>query len=135
MPDRIVLHETGAVREQFPFDHASVYAGALRRLAARCRFGAEKYGDGLNYRKGLPISDTYSHAMQHLLRWRESELSGVPSDEDELAAAMWGIMVLMFEEDVRYGATKRNNLDPESAGLGPAEVPRSPSARDPRSCR
>jgi hypothetical protein len=119
MPDRIVLHETGAVREQFPFDHASVYAGALRRLAARCRFGAEKY----------------SHAMQHLLRWRESELSGVPSDEDELAAAMWGIMVLMFEEDVRYGATKRNNLDPESAGLGPAEVPRSPSARDPRSCR
>lgn len=80
--------------------------------------GALKFGE-VNWKKGLPTSDTINHTILHLKKWNEKfqELkfkygSSVPAMEqirkemrefskldDHLAGAAWGLFALMFQED------------------------------------
>lgn len=77
--------------------------------------GALKYGE-CNWEKGLPTSDVINHIYDHLttyvnqfrvaLRNSNGDMNFVQTclrtdskREDDLAAAMWGIVVLMHQED------------------------------------
>lgn len=86
--------------------------------------GALKYGES-NWQKGLPTSDVLNHAINHLLAYQDAfhnaliqcieESKQADTDynvmenvrillmnkfhgDDELAGAMWGICVLMYQE-------------------------------------
>jgi len=77
--------------------------------------GALQYGE-CNWMKGLPTSDVYNHIMNHLIKYGNElnnalnlygddmdnirlYMRNVTNKDDELAGAMWGLMVLMFQED------------------------------------
>lgn len=104
-----------------------IYKRAIDRLASRCTGspetgGAHKYGEG-NWQKGLPTSDTINHIIDHITKWQDtfrSALTGAinkgvdpqfmmghvqhvmeihTQNDDDLAGAMWGIMVLMYQEE------------------------------------
>lgn len=68
------------------------------RLAARYQLGAEKYGE-VNWQHGLAdrayVLDRANHALDHLHRAVEQIRSGAVSNDDDLAAALWGIIFLM----------------------------------------
>ena len=65
---------------------------ALRRLAQILERGAVKY-DAHNWEKGSP----YSRLMESTLRHLNQYLEGM-RDEDHLAAAMFGCMVMIHQE-------------------------------------
>ena len=85
--------------------------------------GALKYGES-NWERGLPTSDTINHIMHHLTSWTEtfrqamigamnlgitdekevmdyvlSHMKEHSNTDDDLAGAMWGICVLMRQEE------------------------------------
>lgn len=84
--------------------------------------GALKYGEG-NWEKGLPTSDVINHVIGHLLAYQDcfrnnlylgiikgfegkelmefvkQQMRAFTAHDDELAGAMWGISVLMHQED------------------------------------
>lgn len=84
--------------------------------------GALKYGEG-NWEKGLPTSDVINHSINHLLNYQEQfrvaltagiheglvgealmnhvrkEMKSASAHDDDLAAAVWGISVLMSQEE------------------------------------
>lgn len=85
--------------------------------------GAYKYGES-NWERGLPTSDVINHVMNHLTNWveefrsqmayninkiskdKEEIMSNVrmvmksqSREDDDLAAAMWGLCVLMYQEE------------------------------------
>jgi hypothetical protein len=73
--------------------------GPLRRLALRYTMGAQKYGEW-NWQKGLPLSDTFNHIVEHLLSARADLMKGhALTVDDDLAGAAWGIFTLMFFQD------------------------------------
>lgn len=90
-------HESGAKRsERSTFRFDLIPADALRRLAFRYNVGVDKYGAD-NWKKGLPVSDTFNHVIDHLFH----ALDGTkPSEGDHLAAAAWGIFALIYEEEM-----------------------------------
>lgn len=96
---------SGAKRDEVKPRYDLIESCALRRLAERCTLGAKKYGD-YNWQKGLPPSDVFNHVIDHLLLYREKlgvpdglhAIEGLKSDDD-LAGAMWGIMVLMWQQE------------------------------------
>ena len=110
-----VVHPTGAKRSQLMPHYASidelflwrlaqVHTGAPKgehRLDPRTGFqyhgGDLEYGRG-NWRKGLPMVDTFGHLMRHLYDWKEMIDQGEMPANDELGAAAWNIEVLMHFE-------------------------------------
>jgi hypothetical protein len=76
-----------------------IKSSLLDRLAARLELGASKYGEN-NYQKGLAdkefLADRYNHILAHLLAYKTD---GCKND-DNLAAAAFGIMLLMEAETV-----------------------------------
>jgi len=68
------------------------------RLANRYKLGMEKYGEG-NWQRGLHdrdfVLDRANHALQHMHRGVEAFRANLDYDDDDLAAAMWGIICLM----------------------------------------
>jgi hypothetical protein len=94
--------DTGAVRstdtDHVRYDLVSPYA--LRRLAARYKMGADKYGDG-NYLKGFPVHDVLNHTLNHLFLY----MAEGNRNDDNLAAAMWNIATIIHFEE-----TKREEL-------------------------
>lgn len=95
----IINEEGRAARELSPFPYNTIFWLAIKRVTEVVfREGAENYGPN-NWRKGLPFSDTFNHAMNHLIRWKLKQLNIIPKDEeDDLAKAFWGIGVLMEHE-------------------------------------
>lgn len=71
-----------------------IYPVMLKRLALRCKFGELKYGDAVGYRYPRPTSTYYDSTMRHLVEYIAGENS-----EDHLAAAIWNIMAMMFNEE------------------------------------
>ena len=75
------------------------------RLANRYRLGMKKYGEG-NWQRGLAdrdfILDRANHTLQHIHRAIEHIRAGTcrDYDDDDLAAAMWGIICLMAAQSV-----------------------------------
>src|SRR5262245_63453802 len=114
-----VTFDTGAQRSATMPRYDLIPQCALRRLAARFEMGL-KYGEH-NYKLGLPFDDTYNHILDHLSSYchrrkyllehdhhRQEDLRGpalnkamdeIQTDGDDLAAAMWGIVALMFFEE------------------------------------
>ncbi len=67
---------------------------SLFRMALRFEHGAEEHGDR-NWENGLPMSkNIVSPTVRHLEKWLAGE-----DDEDHLAAAAWGIMAWMYNEE------------------------------------
>jgi hypothetical protein len=87
--------ESGAVRSTDSNDvrYDLIPPEALRRLAERFARGSKKYGDD-NWKKGFPIGNILNHLQNHLEKWK---LEGCLTD-DNLGAAMWGIVALMWYE-------------------------------------
>ena len=62
----------------------------LRRLAIRLQDALEFYEEN-NWKKGIPDKNLYSSCLRHLIQFHNGEV-----DEDHLAAAVFNIMVLMW---------------------------------------
>lgn len=84
--------------------------------------GALKYGEG-NWEKGLPTSDVINHIFEHLINYQErfrieltkaihegrtgenlmlavrTEMNRHSRQDDDLAGAVWGLSVLMRQEE------------------------------------
>lgn len=94
--DTGVEYATGAVRskdvELVRYDLISPIG--LRRVAATCHEGAEKYDD-FNWEKGMPIGDLLNHAIAHAYNY----LSGDRS-EDHLAHAAWNLLAAIHSEEL-----------------------------------
>lgn len=89
---------SGAKRAEVKPRYDLIEPCATRRLAARCGVGAERYGD-YNWQKGLPPEDVYNHIIDHLTLYREKMRNGETDGDDDLAGAMWGVMVLMWQQE------------------------------------
>lgn len=76
---------------------------AIRRVAARCQLGAEKYAEH-NEKKGMPMSRFVDSSLRHIYQYLEGDRS-----EDHLAAAAWNLMGLMHTED----GIARGSLSPD----------------------
>jgi len=87
--------ETGAVRSTDAdgerFDLLS--PPAMRRLAAVCAEGAEKYS-AHNWERGMPVTDLLNHGLRHLFLY----LAG-NRDEDHLGHALWNIAGAIHSEE------------------------------------
>jgi hypothetical protein len=93
-PEGRQVFESGAVRDHVElarYDLIPVHC--LRRLGQIYSEGAVRYKP-YNWTKGMPFSDVYNHAMEHLAKWREGDRS-----EDQLAKVAWGIFTLMYYEE------------------------------------
>jgi len=114
---------TGAVRSSTEPRYDLIPYIALDRIAKRFTGsigpegptgGAFKYGEG-NWEKGLPTSDVINHTIEHILNWsdafRESlknnkgdmnqvwyEMRRHSQEDDDLAGAAFGLIVLMYQE-------------------------------------
>lgn len=123
---------SGAKRSRLMPRYDLITAIALERLAVRCTGhmtpegpsgGSLKYGD-YNWEKGLPLTDTLNHTIEHLFKFRDrlAELRKLPPDirsqeirnywldvkgngtDDDLGAAMWGCMALItYLDRGQYG--------------------------------
>ena len=91
--------ETGAVRDRAVgkgrFDLLSTQM--LMRLARHYEAGSIKYSDR-NWENGMPFSVYVDAAMRHLVKY----IAGW-NDEDHLAAAIWNLAALVFQEEKNPG--------------------------------
>jgi hypothetical protein len=132
---------SGAKRSELKPRYDLIPSVPLRRLAARYAMGAERYGE-YNWQKGLPISDTLNHVLDHLLKYRERYYQqhhqglvpqGTP--DDDLAAAAWGCFTLMWYEENNRAKNPtaireigiQGGTDPEHAGSLDGEQRSEPS--------
>ena len=84
-------------REWKPYSKGNfygIYPVMLKRLAMRCKFGEIKYGGVRGYSYPRPTSTYYDSAMRHLVEYISGDCS-----EDHLAAAIWNIMAMMYNEE------------------------------------
>lgn len=102
-----VTFEGGTRRSTVMPAYHTIPATGIRRLAQRYSLGTETYGEG-NWKRSLEsrntagpfLKDVYNHLVEHLLRLT----SGVDPSDDHLAAAAWGLTVLMYAEE-KFGAS------------------------------
>lgn len=84
--------ESGAVRDEVKPRYDLIPLEGLRRLALIYDEGAKKYGD-YNWHKGMPISDTINHAVEHLYRYLAGDIT-----EDHLPKVAWAMFAVMYYE-------------------------------------
>jgi hypothetical protein len=122
--EEVVTHVTGAKRSARKPRYDLIPTIAVFRLAERFTGemgpdgptgGALKYGAN-NWRNGLPTSDVYNHVIDHLIHWARQfqdaqflygdnmvsirkHMEEYSAIDDHLAGAMWGLCVLMHQED------------------------------------
>jgi hypothetical protein len=82
------------------------------RFGYRLRDGAIKYGSG-NWRKGQPTEVALESLHRHLALYELNNDLGIPQDEDHIAAALFGLMLIAKNEqaagipyDHYFGTTK-----------------------------
>lgn len=75
----------GANRESQPTDYSQLSYHALRLMAETQAEGNNRYGVG-NWQKGLPISNLLSHALEHILKLQNGDIS-----ENHLGHALWNL--------------------------------------------
>jgi len=96
--------------------------------------GALKYGEG-NWEKGLPTSDVLNHIYEHLTSYSDAfrasmvrnncnmkavgiDMIGYMQEDDHLAGAMWGLAVLMHQEDNdKFYHDDKFRINPKIEGL------------------
>lgn len=75
--------------------------------------GSRGYGYG-NWSNGLPMEDTFNHIIHHLWHWKYCIERGIIPEDDDLAAAAWGILMpLMTFEDEYVVGDLRQSREPE----------------------
>ena len=97
----VKVFESGGKCEHAQQEYLDGPLWALKRIGAITYEGMNRYGKR-NWRKGMPVNETFNHIMNHLLLWAEGDRS-----EDHLAKAAWGIMVLIVEDDIAQEVIKR----------------------------
>jgi len=125
---------TGAKRSEIkPFFSAIPYLSLLR-LAMRCTGtpkghpdatlvvtnhefhysgGSRGYGYG-NWALGLELEDTFNHTVEHLYKWKAAMDRGHRPQDDDLAAAAWGILLPLMTFEERYSNGElRKRREPE----------------------
>ena len=122
-------YESGAIRATIKPFYATIPAPSLRRLALRSTGaprgqtipdpesgftlsgGARKYGYE-QWRKGMPLHDTFNHVVEHLFLWKDAIEAGDVLDDDNLAGAAWGILLplMTFERAYAIQAKHRAQL-------------------------
>ena len=75
-------------------NYFSIYPTMLKRLAMRCKFGEIKYGFDRGWKYPRPSSTYMDSTIRHLVEYETGDNS-----EDHLAAAIWNIMAMMFNEE------------------------------------
>jgi hypothetical protein len=75
----------GADRVAVGTDYSQLSHHALRLMAETQAEGNAKYGYG-NWQKGLPLSNLISHAIEHILKFANGDLS-----ENHLGHALWNL--------------------------------------------
>lgn len=89
--------EGGGQREIKPYakgNYAAIYPVMLKRLAMRCKFGDMKYKKASGYDHPRPSKTYWDSAVRHLVEYSVGDNS-----EDHLAAAIWNIMAMMYNEE------------------------------------
>lgn len=66
---------------------------AMKRLAARYEYGADKYGQPEEFKKGLPVSDCMDSLLRHAFEYLDGDNS-----EDHMAAIAWNAFAIMHME-------------------------------------
>lgn len=83
---------------QLPPFHLIPWGIFAARLAARYGLGSSKYGEG-NWEKGLTdrdfVLDRANHMLDHAHKAVEEMRLGIVTDDDNLAAVIWGAICLM----------------------------------------
>jgi len=64
----------------------------LERVAIRYTEGAKHYGAN-NWKKGVPKTRIYTSTFRHLMEYRAGK-----TNEDHLAAVVWNVFALMYQE-------------------------------------
>ncbi len=82
------------IKEYSKGNYYGIYPGMLKRLALRCMYGKIKYGCDRGWAYPRPSSTYIDSIFRHLTQY----LLGDDS-EDHLAAAIWNIQALMFNEE------------------------------------
>ena len=75
-------------------NYFGIYPIMLKRLAMRCKLGELKYGDVKGWRYPRPSSTYIDSTFRHLTEYLSGDIS-----EDHLAAAIWNIMAMMYNEE------------------------------------
>ncbi len=125
------VFESGAKRSTIMPFYAAIPPASIRRVALRAtgapegevlmddesgsefsyEGGSRKYGYD-NWRRGLPLEDTFNHLIDHLLKWKAAIDEGRVPVNDDLAAAAWAILMplMTFERDYALQAAYRAGL-------------------------
>lgn len=77
----------GAVRDPQTADFSQLSYIGIRKIAETCHEGDLKYGRD-NWRKGMPVSNLLSHAMEHIFQLQSGDVS-----ENHLGHALWNLMI------------------------------------------
>ncbi len=75
----------GGVRNPTNTDYSQLSHVALRLIAETTVEGDAKYGPG-NWRKGIPVSNLLSHAIEHILKLQNGDIT-----ENHLGHALWNL--------------------------------------------
>lgn len=108
---------TGGEKGVKPETYDDMYFPALRERAKVYAMGAQKYERG-NYRKGYPMSLSFSALMRHIVAWQSGEDLDPESGLSHLAHAGWHIDTLMmllwdhpeFDDRIISDAQRERNL-------------------------
>lgn len=108
----------GANRAPVPADYSQLSIHALRLMAETQHEGNVRYGVG-NWRKGIPVSNLFSHAIEHILKIQNGDIS-----ENHLGHALWNL-----EKAAHFIATRPDLIDViplrKSMGIPPLPDPNS----------
>ena len=93
-PDKINSFDTGAIRssDENKTMWDLIPIEPLERIAVKYTDGAKIYGKN-NWKKGIPTERYVGGALRHFMQWRLGH-----SDEDQLAAVVFNILGIMFNE-------------------------------------
>jgi hypothetical protein len=107
---RVALRAKGAPAGEVVRDSGFEYAG-----------GGGAYGPG-DWERGLPLEDTFNHAIEHLLHWKDAIEQGEVPTDDDLAAVAWAVLMplMTFEQEYAIQMRMRSNMLTE--GLSPAQA-------------
>jgi|SRR5690606_13965090 hypothetical protein len=90
---------TGSVRDDDSNKPLTLFSPYLKmRVGYLLRKGAKHYGKD-NYKKGQPIDSSAESLDRHWTKWTYNWERGIEQDEDHLAAIVFGVILLMQEEE------------------------------------
>lgn len=115
MTETVTISETGGKKGKKPEQIHWIDPKALLEVARQAGYGAEKYGEGDNYRKGYAWSLSYDAAQRHLMKFWDGEDIDPETGTYHLAAASWHCLALLSHL-IREAGTDDRYRQPEPVG-------------------